>query len=58
MPPTLNLTAPDAALPVDACDFVGLGAQRRPLSVAMSNSFGFGGTNASLVFTAPPTGDD
>ena len=46
-PPTLNLHAPD-----DGCDlnFVPLVAQERPLHKVMSNSFGFGGTNASLIF--------
>ncbi|WP_111656753.1 beta-ketoacyl-ACP synthase II [Isoalcanivorax indicus] len=46
-PPTINLDNPD-----DGCDldFVPHTAQQRPIDVALSNSFGFGGTNGSLVF--------
>jgi 3-oxoacyl-[acyl-carrier-protein] synthase II len=47
-PPTLNLTDPS-----EAClgiDLVPLQARERPIRAALSNSFGFGGTNASLVF--------
>lgn len=46
-PPTLNLHTPD-----DGCDlnFVPLISQERALNAVMSNSFGFGGTNASLIF--------
>ena len=47
VPPTLNLETPDVGV---GFDFVRGGAQRRRVDVAMSNSFGFGGTNASLVF--------
>lgn len=95
IPPTLNLTNPDATLPYDVCDFVGpdrgirasIGSSEAPndssastarsdsscsavtngnsntveslhparrLRVAVKNSFGFGGTNASLVFTRTP----
>ena len=47
VPPTLNLDNPS----VDALvDLVPHRARRRPVNVALSNSFGFGGTNASLVF--------
>jgi 3-oxoacyl-(acyl-carrier-protein) synthase len=28
-------------------------ARKRPIQATLSNSFGFGGTNASLVFSAP-----
>jgi 3-oxoacyl-[acyl-carrier-protein] synthase II len=47
LPPTLNLDNPS-----EGCDlnFVPHTAQERALNVVMSNSFGFGGTNASLVF--------
>ncbi len=46
-PPTINLDNPTAN-----CDlnFVPHVAQSRKIKVALSNSFGFGGTNASLVF--------
>jgi len=48
-PPTLNLEDPS-----DGCDIdlVPLAAKKRPIRNALSNSFGFGGTNASLVFSA------
>lgn len=46
-PPTLNLDNPS-----DGCDIdlVPHTAKQRTINVALSNSFGFGGTNASLVF--------
>jgi 3-oxoacyl-[acyl-carrier-protein] synthase II len=44
--PTINFER-DAELPLD---FVPGGARREPLQTAMSNSFGFGGCNASLIF--------
>jgi len=48
VPPTLNLEDPsDACLGVD---LVPKQAKPRPVRAALSNSFGFGGTNASLVF--------
>jgi 3-oxoacyl-[acyl-carrier-protein] synthase II len=49
VPPTLNLEAPSRH---SAIDRVARAAQERPVRVAMSNSFGFGGTNASLVLKA------
>ena len=45
-PPTLNLDAPSRPSVIDR---VAHEAQRRPIAAALSNSFGFGGTNASLV---------
>ncbi|MER2509765.1 beta-ketoacyl-ACP synthase II [Amaricoccus sp.] len=45
-PPTLNLEDPSVETPIDLAPLV---AVKRPISVALSNSFGFGGTNASLV---------
>ncbi len=45
-PPTLNLDNPDVET---AIDLVPHTARRREINVALSNSFGFGGTNASLV---------
>jgi 3-oxoacyl-[acyl-carrier-protein] synthase II len=46
-PPTLNLEAPSRESPIDRVAKV---AQERKIEVALSNSFGFGGTNASIVF--------
>jgi 3-oxoacyl-[acyl-carrier-protein] synthase II len=46
VPPTLNLDVPSRESPIDR---VARTAQERTFNVAMSNSFGFGGTNASLV---------
>jgi len=51
VPPTLNLEDPSHDFGVDLTP---LKAVNREIGVAMSNSFGFGGTNASLVFAAPP----
>ena len=45
-PPTLNLDNPDVET---AIDLVPHKARKREINVALSNSFGFGGTNASLV---------
>jgi 3-oxoacyl-[acyl-carrier-protein] synthase II len=45
-PPTLNLDNPSV---VTAIDLVPHQARRRPIDTVLSNSFGFGGTNASLV---------
>ena len=50
-PPTLNLENPSVETPLD---LVPLTAQERRIDVALSNSFGFGGTNASLIFVGPP----
>jgi len=47
IPPTINLDDPD---PLCDLDYTPLRAAKRPVSVALSNSFGFGGTNASLLF--------
>jgi 3-oxoacyl-[acyl-carrier-protein] synthase II len=46
-PPTINLDNPSVETPID---LVPHKAKRRDVNVALSNSFGFGGTNASLVF--------
>ena len=46
-PPTLNLHEPSRASPIDR---VPLTAQERKIDIALSNSFGFGGTNASILF--------
>jgi 3-oxoacyl-[acyl-carrier-protein] synthase II len=45
-PPTLNLDTPAVETAIDLAPKV---ARRREINVALSNSFGFGGTNASLV---------
>ncbi|MEW5726662.1 MAG: beta-ketoacyl-ACP synthase II [Pseudomonadota bacterium] len=50
-PPTLNLHTPDEGCDID---LVPLAAKKRKIDYAMSNSFGFGGTNASLIFTGAP----
>ena len=49
VPPTINLENPDVETKID---LVPLKAQKRDVKVAVSNSFGFGGTNASLVLAA------
>jgi len=47
VPPTLNLNDPEEAL--DGLDLVPLVSRKRDVRNVMSNSFGFGGTNASLI---------
>jgi 3-oxoacyl-[acyl-carrier-protein] synthase II len=47
VPPTLNLDNPSVATAIDLVPHV---AKRRQVDIALSNSFGFGGTNASLIF--------
>ncbi|WP_039805367.1 beta-ketoacyl-ACP synthase II [Azotobacter chroococcum] len=46
-PPTINLDEPDVGCDLD---FVAHEARSLPIDVVLSNSFGFGGTNGSLVF--------
>ncbi|WP_128291461.1 beta-ketoacyl-ACP synthase II [Afifella aestuarii] len=46
-PPTINLDNPSVNTPID---LVPHQPKEKPINVALSNSFGFGGTNASLVF--------
>lgn len=50
LPPTLNLESPSEN--VGPVDLVPLKAKERKVRHALSNSFGFGGTNASLIFSA------
>jgi 3-oxoacyl-[acyl-carrier-protein] synthase II len=50
VPPTLNLDNPSVETPIN---LVPHKAQARRVRAALSNSFGFGGTNASLVFRQP-----
>jgi 3-oxoacyl-[acyl-carrier-protein] synthase II len=46
-PPTINLDNPDEGCTLN---YVPHAAQQRKIDIALSNSFGFGGTNGSLVF--------
>jgi 3-oxoacyl-[acyl-carrier-protein] synthase II len=52
VPPTLNLDNPSEGC--DEVDLVPKQARERKVRATLSNSFGFGGTNASLIFTAGP----
>jgi 3-oxoacyl-[acyl-carrier-protein] synthase II len=49
VPPTINLDNPSVAT---AIDLVPHRARKRPVNIVLSNSFGFGGTNASLILRA------
>ena len=46
-PPTINLDNPSMETPIDLVPHV---ARKRDIDTVLSNSFGFGGTNASLIF--------
>ena len=50
-PPTLNLDEPSRDSVIDR---IAKTAQERKIKVALSNSFGFGGTNASIIFRGAP----
>jgi 3-oxoacyl-[acyl-carrier-protein] synthase II len=50
VPPTLNLEDPDEG--TEGVDLVPLKAKKREVKAALNNSFGFGGTNASLIVQA------
>lgn len=47
LPPTINLENPD---PECDLDYIPNTARKTPVEIVMSNSFGFGGTNATLLF--------
>src|SRR5450432_2965412 len=49
IPPTINMDDPDLEVPLE---FVPNKARERRIKRAMSNSFGFGGTNVTLIFSA------
>ena len=49
LPPTINLDNPDPDLTID---FVANEARDKPIRAALSNSFGFGGTNGTVIFRA------
>ena len=50
IPPTINYQTPDPALDLD---YVPNSARPREITTALSNSMGFGGHNATLIFTKP-----
>jgi 3-oxoacyl-[acyl-carrier-protein] synthase II len=50
IPPTINLDSLDPACAALGLDFTAHGAVEKKVDRALANSFGFGGTNASLVF--------
>jgi 3-oxoacyl-[acyl-carrier-protein] synthase II len=49
LPPTINYDVPDPAIPLDVVPHV---ARAQRVEFALSNSFGFGGQNVSLLFQA------
>jgi 3-oxoacyl-[acyl-carrier-protein] synthase II len=51
VPPTLNLDNPSPSCDID---LVPKHAKAREVRYVLTNSFGFGGTNASLIFAGPP----
>jgi 3-oxoacyl-[acyl-carrier-protein] synthase II len=53
LPPTINYTVPDPAIPLDVVPNV---ARDAKVDYVLSNSFGFGGQNTCLVFGAEPKG--
>ena len=55
VPPTINLDQPEDIYDLD---FVPLHSRSLPIRYALNNSFGFGGTNASLLFARHPNVND
>ena len=51
IPPTINLDDPEVDTPIDLAPNA---ARAREVNIAVNNSFGFGGTNASLVLGRAP----
>ncbi len=51
LPPTINYREPDPAIPFDVVPNI---ARAQKVNRVMSNSFGFGGQNVSLIFQSPP----
>jgi 3-oxoacyl-[acyl-carrier-protein] synthase II len=49
IPPTINLEDLDPACEATGLNFTANRAHKKPVKIAMSNSFGFGGTNVSIV---------
>ena len=56
VPPTVNLKTPNADVLTELNMVFGDAHKLKQPCMAMTNSFGFGGTNASLVFGSAPTG--
>lgn len=56
VPPTVNLDTPNADVLTELSMVSGGAHKLKQPCMAMTNSFGFGGTNASLVFGSAPTG--
>ena len=46
LPPTINLDNPSVETAIDLVPYT---ARKREINIALSNSFGFGGTNASVI---------